>query len=128
MKYRSGSGTRVREMDPYALEMHEGIQYLVGHDYFRGEIRHFRPTRIQWVETTDSKFAPPSRFDAEVYLSRNLQSRSNLQSRNNYLTESEFSSLVDMPPDGSIKCDTEDGTEADSGALSRFLSWCRGLL
>ena len=75
MKYHSGSGTRVREVDPYALEMHEGIQYLVGHDYFRDELRHFRPTRIQWVETTDTKFDPPSDFNATAYLSRNLQSR-----------------------------------------------------
>jgi hypothetical protein len=75
MKYRSGSGTRVREVDPYALEMHEGIQYLVGHDYFRNEIRHFRPTRIQWVEETDRRFEPPSDFDATSYLSQNLQSR-----------------------------------------------------
>ena len=30
MNYRSSSVTRVREPDPYAIETHDGIQYLVG--------------------------------------------------------------------------------------------------
>jgi hypothetical protein len=42
-------------------------------------------------------------------------------------TESELPSSPDVAPDGSIRREAEDGTEADSGALSRFLSWCRGL-
>jgi hypothetical protein len=75
MKYSSSSGTRVRELDPYALEMHEGIQYLVGHDYYRDELRHFRPTRIEWVELTEETFSPPPDFDGSVYLSKQLQSR-----------------------------------------------------
>jgi hypothetical protein len=68
IKYRSSTGTRVREVDPYALETHEGIQYLVGHDYYRDEIRHFRPTCIEWVTETDQEFSPPTGFDAGEYL------------------------------------------------------------
>ncbi|PSQ13219.1 hypothetical protein BRC98_01875 [Halobacteriales archaeon QS_7_68_65] len=75
MKYRSSSGTRVRELDPYALEMHEGIQYLVGHDHYRDEIRHFRPTRISWLEIRDIRFEPPVDFDAKSHLSSRLRSR-----------------------------------------------------
>ena len=75
MKYQSYSGTRVREMEPYDVEMHEGIQYVVGHDYYRDEIRYFRPTRIEWIEITDKTFSPPADFDAKVYLARNLESR-----------------------------------------------------
>jgi len=75
MKYHSYSGTRAREMEPYDVEMHEGIQYVVGHDYYRDEIRYFRPTRITWIEITDKTFSPPADFDAKAYLARNLESR-----------------------------------------------------
>lgn len=75
MKYHSSSGTRIREVDPYGVEVHEGIQYMVGHDYYRDEIRHFRPTRIEWVTMTDTEFFPPAEFDTTAYLSRNLKSR-----------------------------------------------------
>jgi len=62
-------------MEPYDVEMHEGIQYVVGHDYYRDEIRYFRPTRITWIEITDKTFSPPADFDAKAYLARNLESR-----------------------------------------------------
>jgi hypothetical protein len=75
MKYSSNSGTRVRELDPYAVTMHEGIQYVVGHDSYRDDIRHFRPTRIEWVELTDGSFTAPAGFDADAYLSKALDSR-----------------------------------------------------
>lgn len=68
MKYRSSNGTRVRELDPYGMAMHEGIQYLVGHDYYRDEVRIFRPTRIEWAETCSESFTPPSDWDTEQYL------------------------------------------------------------
>lgn len=68
MKYRSSSGTRVRELDPYGMAMHEGIQYVVGHDYYRDEIRIFRPTRIVWAETLSETFTPPTDWDTEEYL------------------------------------------------------------
>lgn len=75
MKYRSSSGTRIRELDPYALEMHEGIQYLVGHDHYRNEIRHFRPTRIAWLEILNTSFETPVDFDAKAHLAGRLRSR-----------------------------------------------------
>jgi hypothetical protein len=61
-KYRSNTGTRVREVDPYALELHDGIQYFIGHDYYRDELRHFRPTRLTWVEELDETFDPLDRY------------------------------------------------------------------
>lgn len=75
MKYSSSSGNRVREVNPYALQMHEGIEYLVGYDHYRNEVRHFRPTRMKWVEETDKLFEAPSDFDASAYLSEQLQAR-----------------------------------------------------
>lgn len=68
MKYRSSSGTRVRELDPYGMAMHEGIQYLVGYDYYRDEIRIFRPTRIEWTEALSKSFAQPPGWNTEQYL------------------------------------------------------------
>lgn len=68
MKYHSSSGTRVRELDPYGMTMHEGIQYLVGYDYYREEIRIFRPTRIEWAEPLSETFTPPSNWDTSAYL------------------------------------------------------------
>jgi len=62
-------------MEPYGVKMHEGIQYVVGHDYYRDKIRYFRPTRIEWLEITDKTFFPPADFDAKAYLARNLESR-----------------------------------------------------
>lgn len=68
MKYRSSSGTRVRELDPYGMAIHEGIQYLVGHDYYSDEVRIFRPSRIVWAETLSEMFIPPADWDTEQYL------------------------------------------------------------
>lgn len=68
MKYSSSTGTRVRELDPYGVAMHEGIQYVVGHDHYRGEIRTFRPKRIKWAELTDRSFSKPAGWDTEQYL------------------------------------------------------------
>lgn len=68
MKYRFSSGTRAREVDPYGVGIHEGIQYLVGHDSYRDEIRIFHPTRIEWAELLTASFEPPDGWDTEGYL------------------------------------------------------------
>ena len=75
MNYRSSSVTRVREPDPYAIETHDGIQYLVGHDYYRNEIRVCRPKRIVWLDVLETSFAIPTSFDATEYLARRLRPR-----------------------------------------------------
>ncbi|MDS0261722.1 WYL domain-containing protein [Haloarcula sp. S1CR25-12] len=72
MQYRSSSGTRVRGLDPYGMAMHEGIQYLVGYDYYREEIRIFRPTRIEWVELQPETFIPPADWDTSQYLANEM--------------------------------------------------------
>ena len=48
--------------------VHEGIQYLVGHGYYRDEIRIFRPTRIEWAETVPEMFTLPAGWETEQYL------------------------------------------------------------
>jgi hypothetical protein len=68
MKYSSSSGTMVREIDPFGMDMHEGIQYLVGYDYYQEDIRIFRPTRIEWAHSQEESFDPPSNWDTEEYL------------------------------------------------------------
>lgn len=72
MKYHSSSGTRVRELDPYGMAMHEGIQYIVGYDFYRKEIRVFRPTRIDWAETLSESFSPPPDWDTSAYLAADM--------------------------------------------------------
>lgn len=73
MRYYSPStGTHTREFDPYAIEMHNGMQFVVGYDSRHEEIRYFRPKRIQWVDETDEQFQPPSDFDAAEFLAANV--------------------------------------------------------
>lgn len=70
MKYTSGSGTRVQELDPYGLEMHQGIQYLVGYDYFRNEVRVFRPTQVNRSKLeiyAGSSYAVVGRFFPHIF-------------------------------------------------------------
>lgn len=68
MKYSSSSGTRVRRLDPYGLEMYQGIQYLVGYDYYRNDLRIFRPKRIQWLDVENATFNVPANFNIRSYL------------------------------------------------------------
>lgn len=75
MKYHANSGTRVREVDPYGIGMYEGIQYFAGYDYYREEIRFFRPKKAEWMEVTDIRFSRPENFDTKEYLSRKVTSR-----------------------------------------------------
>lgn len=72
MKYSSSSGTMVREIDPYGMEMHEGIQYLVGYDHYQEDIRIFRPTRVEWASNLDERFTPPNDWDTEEYLAEEM--------------------------------------------------------
>lgn len=75
MEYSSQSGTMVREIDPYGLAMHDGIQYLVGYDYYQEEIRIFRPSRIEWAHSREETYVPPSDWDTEAYLAREMDER-----------------------------------------------------
>lgn len=75
MKYTSSNGTRTRKLDPYGLEIHQGIQYLVGYDHYRNDIRVFRPKRIKWIEVTPISFEQPVNFDTASYLKQHLRSR-----------------------------------------------------
>ncbi len=72
MRYSSpSSGTHTRYFDPYAIEMYNGMQFVLGHDSRHGEIRFFRPKRIRRLDKTDEQFQPPSDFDAKEFLDAN---------------------------------------------------------
>jgi hypothetical protein len=75
MKYHANNGTRVRAVDPYGIGMYDGIQYFAGYDYYRNEIRFFRPKKAEWMEVIDVRFSPPENFDIDAYLDRNVTSR-----------------------------------------------------
>lgn len=73
MTYTSpSSGTHTREFDPYAIEMYNGMQFVLGHDSRHDEIRFFRPKRIQSLQETDATFECPSGFDAQEFLDENM--------------------------------------------------------
>jgi predicted DNA-binding transcriptional regulator YafY len=94
MKYSSSSGTRVRELDPYGLDMHEGILYLVGHDHYRDAIRIFRPKRIRWAEILSQTFDKPEHWDTKEYL---------ISDMGYTRTPSKSSSIQTTPSDGILK-------------------------
>jgi hypothetical protein len=75
MKYHSGSGTRVRKVNPYGIGMYEGVQYFVGYDHYRNQRRYFRPKKVEWMEVTDESFSPPDDFDVDEYLAQKVTSR-----------------------------------------------------
>lgn len=70
--YSPSSGSNTRDFDPYAIDMHNGMQFVVGYDSRHEEIRYFRPKRIQWVEETSDYFQPPSDFNADEFLAANV--------------------------------------------------------
>lgn len=57
-----------RELDPYALVHRWGWWYAVGFCHLRKEVRSFRLDRIESLDMTDSKFAPPEHFDLNAFL------------------------------------------------------------
>lgn len=73
-KYRSRSGERSREVDPYGLVSRRGAWYLVGLDHLSSEVRSFRLDRVvgQLRLTDPTKpepdFQPPRDFHPEAAL------------------------------------------------------------
>lgn len=61
--------------------MHEWIQYLVVHDYYRDEIRMFRPTRIEWTEALSESFTPPPDGNTKQHLADEMEFQRTAQSR-----------------------------------------------
>lgn len=70
--YSKSSGEHTRDFDPYAIEMHNGMQFVVGYDSRHEEVRFFRPKRIQDLKETNEQFQSPSDFNASAFLAANV--------------------------------------------------------
>lgn len=57
-----------RKVDPYAVHLHNGTLYLVGHCHMRKDIRFFVVDRMQRIRLTDDSFTMPPGFSLESYL------------------------------------------------------------
>lgn len=57
-----------REIDPYALVLHDRRWYVVAYCHLRRALRSFRLDRIQSLQLLPASFARPAQFDAAHYL------------------------------------------------------------
>jgi predicted DNA-binding transcriptional regulator YafY len=57
-----------RKVNPYAVHLHNGTLYLIGHCHLRKDIRSFVVDRMQKIKLTDESFTVPSEFSLESYL------------------------------------------------------------
>jgi predicted DNA-binding transcriptional regulator YafY len=57
-----------RKVDPYAVHLHSGTLYLIGHCHMRRDIRFFVVDRMQKIKLTDESFTMPLNFSLEKYL------------------------------------------------------------
>lgn len=63
-----GKGPSERTVDPYAVHLHNGTLYLVGHCHMRKDVRFFVVDRMQKIKVTDDSFTMPPGFSLETYL------------------------------------------------------------
>lgn len=70
--YQSSADDEVREVDPYGLGMHHGLQFLAGYDHGEDGVEAFRPNRIEWVELGDETFEVPDDWDTDEFLRERL--------------------------------------------------------
>ncbi len=57
-----------RRVTPYAIHLHNGSLYLIGHCHMRKDTRTFVVDRMQKIKLTDETFAAPVGFSLENYL------------------------------------------------------------
>jgi predicted DNA-binding transcriptional regulator YafY len=73
LTYENLKGERTeRVVDPYALRLHRGDIYLLGHCHLRGTERVFLVDRIKDVTPLDEDFQPPAGLDPEDLLDTSL--------------------------------------------------------
>lgn len=72
IRYQSGSGDTVRDLDPYGLVYRTGRWYAVGWCHLREDVRVFRLDRVLDAVQREETFTPPSGFDAHAHLLRSL--------------------------------------------------------
>lgn len=64
-----------RDFDAYALAYRQGWWYVIGFCHLRQEMRSFRIDRIQKLEQLESTYRIPADFDAQKYLTFEIQSQ-----------------------------------------------------
>jgi predicted DNA-binding transcriptional regulator YafY len=57
-----------RRVDPYAVHLHNGSLYVIGHCHLRKDIRTFVVDRMQKIKLTEDSFTMPPGFSLESYL------------------------------------------------------------
>ena len=57
-----------RRVNPYAVHLHNGSLYVIGHCHLRKDIRTFVVDRMQKIKLTDESFTMPPGFSLESYL------------------------------------------------------------
>jgi predicted DNA-binding transcriptional regulator YafY len=57
-----------RRVNPYAVRLHNGTLYLIGHCHMRKDIRFFVVDRMQKIKLTEDSFTMPPGFSLESYL------------------------------------------------------------
>jgi predicted DNA-binding transcriptional regulator YafY len=57
-----------RKVDPYAVHLHNGTLYLIGHCHMRKDIRFFVVDRMQKIKLAEESFTMPPGFSLENYL------------------------------------------------------------
>jgi predicted DNA-binding transcriptional regulator YafY len=57
-----------RRVNPYAIHLHNGSLYVIGHCHLRKDIRTFVVDRMQKIKLTEDSFARPLGFSLESYL------------------------------------------------------------
>ena len=70
-----------RDLDAYALAYRQGWWYVIGFCHLRQDMRSFRIDRIHHVECLESTFQIPTDFDAQKYLTFEIQSQAQVHVR-----------------------------------------------
>jgi predicted DNA-binding transcriptional regulator YafY len=70
-----------RELNPYVLAYRQGWWYVLGHCQLRQAVRSFRVDRIRELERLDAGFQIPADFEAQKFLSFEIQSETQFRVR-----------------------------------------------
>ena len=99
-----------REFDPYALAYRGGWWYVIGYCHLREDIRSFRVDRIHHLESLSATYSIPADFDAQTYLSFEVQAEQGILVRMQITAEyaylatgtPAFWETLESQPDGSV--------------------------
>ncbi len=99
-----------RDFDPYALAFRQGLWYVIGYCHLRQDMRSFRIDRIHQLEQLETPYQIPTEFDAQKYLTFEIQSQAQVHVRLHLTAEIAAFALstpsawekVEPQPDGSV--------------------------